>query len=43
MSTFLSIRALHEEGVPKKAIARRLGIDRRTVREYIRRITLTLA
>jgi transposase len=35
---FLSIRALHEEGVSKKAIARRLGIDRRTVREYIRRI-----
>jgi len=36
MSTFLSVRALHEEGVPKKTIARRLGIDRRTVRRYIR-------
>lgn len=38
MSTFLSVAALHEEGVPKKTIARRLGIDRRTVRKYIRRI-----
>jgi transposase len=36
MSTFLSVRALHEEGTPKKTIARRLGIDRRTVRKYIR-------
>lgn len=35
MSSFLSVRALHEEGVPKKTIARRLGIDRRTVRKYI--------
>jgi transposase len=34
MSTFLSVRALLEEGVPKKTIARRLGIDRRTVRRY---------
>lgn len=38
MSMFLSIRALHEERVPKKTIARRLGIDVRTVREHIRRI-----
>lgn len=38
MSLFLSLRALHEEGVPKKTIARRLGIDRRTVRKYVRRI-----
>lgn len=38
MSTFLSVRALHEEGVPKKTIARRLGVDPRTVRKYIRRI-----
>lgn len=38
MSSFLSVRALHEEGVPKKTIARRLGIDRRTVRKYINRI-----
>jgi transposase len=38
MSSFLSVRALHEEGVPKKTIARRLGIDRRTVRKYISRI-----
>lgn len=36
MSSFLSVRALHEEGVPKKTIARRLGLDRRTVRRYIR-------
>jgi transposase len=40
MSSFLSIRALREEGVPKKTIARRLGIDVRTVRKYIRRIEL---
>ncbi len=38
MGLFLSIRALYEEGVAKKAIARRLGIDRRTVRKYLRRI-----
>lgn len=38
MSSFLSVRALHEEGIPKKAIARRLGIDCRTVRKYVRRI-----
>jgi transposase len=38
MSSFLSVRALHEEGVPKKTIARRLGIDRRTVRKYIHSI-----
>jgi transposase len=38
MSTFLSVRALYEEGAPKKAIARRLGVDPRTVRKYIRRI-----
>jgi transposase len=38
MSSFLSVRALHEEGVAKKTIARRLGIDPRTVRKYIRRI-----
>lgn len=40
MSTFLSVRALHEEGTPKKEIARQLGVDRRTVRKYIRRIEL---
>jgi transposase len=38
MSLFLSVRALHEEGVPKKKIARQLGVDRRTVRKYISRI-----
>ena len=38
MSTFLSVKALYEEGVPKKGIARRLGIDPRTVRKYIRRM-----
>jgi len=38
MSTFLSVRALHEERVPKKTIARRLGIDVRTVRSHIRLI-----
>ena len=35
VSTFLAVRALHEEGVPKKAIARRLSIDVRTVRKHI--------
>lgn len=38
MSLFLSIQALHEEGLPNKAIARRLDVDVRTVRKYIRRI-----
>jgi len=38
MSTFLAVKALHEDGVAKKAIARGLGIDVRTVRKYIRRI-----
>lgn len=38
LGTFLSVRALHEEGMPKKAIARRLGIDVRTVRKHLRRI-----
>jgi transposase len=38
MGQFLSIRALHEEGVANKAIARRLEIDVRTVRKYVRRI-----
>ena len=38
MSTFLAVRARLEEGVPKKTIARRLGIDCRTVRKYARRI-----
>ena len=38
VSTFLSIQALHEEGVPKKGIARRLGVDVRTVRKWIARI-----
>ena len=38
MSTFLSIKALSEEGVPKKEIARRLGIDVRTVRKHVRSI-----
>jgi len=38
MSLFLSVRALHEDGVPKKKIARQLGVDRRTVRKYVRRI-----
>jgi hypothetical protein len=33
ISTFLSVRALLEERVPKKTIARRLG-DPRTVRRY---------
>ena len=38
MSTFLAVRALREKGVPKKTIARKLGIDVRTVRKYDRRI-----
>jgi len=38
MGTFLSVRALHEEGVPNKEVARRLGIDVRTVRAYLRKI-----
>jgi transposase len=38
MTMFLTVRALHEERVPKKTIARRLGIDVRTVRKHIRRI-----
>lgn len=38
MSTFLTVQALHAERVPKKTIARRLGIDVRTVRAHIRRI-----
>lgn len=38
MSLFLSVRALHEEGIPKKKIARQLGVDCRTVRKYIDRI-----
>jgi hypothetical protein len=33
LGTFLSVRVLHEEGMPKKAIACRLGIDVRTVRK----------
>lgn len=36
MSTFLSVRALHEERVPKKMTARPLGIDVRTVCSHIR-------
>jgi len=32
MSMFLSIKALAEEGLAKKAIARRLGLNVRTVR-----------
>ncbi len=39
MSTFLAVRALHEERVPKKTIARRLGINVRTVRAHIRLIS----
>ncbi len=38
MGRFLSIRALHEEGFSKKAIARRLDVDVRTVRRYLRAI-----
>jgi transposase len=37
MTTFLTVQALLEDGVPKKTIARRLGIDRRTVRKYAMR------
>lgn len=35
---FVSIQALHQEGLSKKAIARRLGVDPRTVRKWLRRI-----
>ena len=38
MSTFLAVKALLEKSVPKKTIARRLGIDPRTVRKYEKRI-----
>lgn len=38
MSSFLSIKALLEEHVPLKEIARRLGRDVRTVRAWARRI-----
>ena len=38
MTMFLSIRALLEDGVPHKAIARKLGVDVRTVRACKRRI-----
>lgn len=38
MSTFLAIRALHDERVPKKEIARRLSVHVQTVRACIRRI-----
>lgn len=38
MSTFLAIKALLENSVSKKAIARKLGIDPRTVRKYAKRI-----
>ena len=38
LSTFLSLKALYEEGVPKKTMARRLGIDVRTVRSWIKKI-----
>lgn len=38
MSMFLSIRALHDERVPKKEIARRLSVHVQTVRACIRRI-----
>lgn len=38
MTQFLTIRALHEEGVPTKTIARRLGLDPRTVRKHRRRL-----
>ena len=40
MSIFLSIRALHERGEANKAIAKRLGVDVRTVRKYLERIEL---
>jgi transposase len=38
MSTFLAVKALLEDSLPKKTIARRLGIDPRTVRKYAKRI-----
>lgn len=38
MNPFLTIQALNQEGFAIKAIARRLGLDPRTVRKYIRRI-----
>lgn len=38
MTTFLSISALLQEGTPNKTIARRLGVDVRTVRACKRRI-----
>ena len=38
MGLFLSIQALHEEGLANKVIARRLDVDVRTVRKHIRRI-----
>lgn len=38
MSTFQAIQALAEDGVPKKGIARRLGVDVRTVRKHLARI-----
>lgn len=38
MSTFLTLKALHEEGIPKKTMARRLGVDVRTVRAWLAKI-----
>lgn len=38
VSTFLAVKALLEEGHAVKAIARRLKIDRRTVRHYRKKI-----
>ncbi|MCB9833827.1 MAG: hypothetical protein H6807_15300 [Planctomycetes bacterium] len=38
LSTFLTLKALHEEGVPKKTMARRLDLDVRTVRSWVSRI-----
>ena len=38
MSMFLSIQALHEQGEAKKAIAKRLGLDVRTVRRYLKQL-----
>jgi transposase len=38
MGKFLSVQALHEEGVSNKGIARQLSIDVRTVRKYLRRL-----
>jgi transposase len=35
---FLAIKALLEQGVPKKEIARRVGVDPRTVRKWARRV-----